>query len=116
MTSPLLAQALTEAGALAGTRGWQMPSDAAIAEAERLLMLLGPEWRAPAVQAEPDGAITLEWDAGVRGWLQLSVSGQGQLVHSAVIEGDEYGKSETFAEVLPDWADALLRKLLLVGH
>jgi hypothetical protein len=114
--SPLLAKALEDARSLAVERGWHLPDGATLAEAERLLELVGREWRAPQVQAEPDGALTLEWDAGARGWLQLSVRGQGQLAHSAVIEGDEYTQSEAFSDGLPGWADALLRKLLLVGH
>ena len=34
----------------------------------------------------------------------------------AVIEGDEYAQSEAFSDGLPGWAEALLRKLLLLGH
>lgn len=115
--SPLLAQALDEARALNAARGWRLPTDATLAEAERLLVLVGRQWRAPTtVQAEPDGGITLEWDAGEHGWLQLAVQGTGKLTHSAVIEGDEYAKAEDFGEQLPDWAQAVLGKLLLVGH
>jgi hypothetical protein len=116
--SPLLTQALEEARDLAAERGWVLPGEAALAEAERLLAIVKAHWRAPtSVQVEPDGAITLEWDAGAHGWLQLGVQGTGQLAHSAVIEGDEYAQSEAFdSDGLPGWADALLRKLLLVGH
>ncbi len=115
--SPLLSQALDEARPLAAARGWRLPGEAALAEADHLLAMVGREWRAPTtVQVEPDGAITLEWDAGARGWLQLSVQGSGQLAHSAVIEGDEYEKTEPFGERLPDWAEEVLRRLLLTGH
>jgi hypothetical protein len=109
-----LTQALAEAQALA-ERGWTMPEPAAIAEAERLLALVAP-WRAPAVLAEPDGAIALEWEVGTHGWLQLRVRGSGQLEHSAVIDGDEYGQLEDFTDRLPPWAETLLKRLLLVGH
>jgi len=115
--SPLLSQALDEARPLAAARGWRLPDDATLAEAERVLALARRDWRAPtAVQVEPDGAVTLEWDAGARGWVQLAVRGSGQLAHSAVIEGDEYEKTEPFDERLPDWAEEVLRRLLLAGH
>jgi hypothetical protein len=115
--SPLLAQALEEARTLAAARGWSLPTEATLAEAERLLAIVQADWRAPtSVQVEPDGALTLEWDAGAHGWLQLSVRGEGQLAHSAVIEGDEYAQTEDFTGPLPGWAGALLGKLLLVGH
>jgi hypothetical protein len=114
--SPLLAHAVEDARTLAATRGWRLPDEATLAEAERVLEIVGREWRAPLVQAEPNGAVTLEWDAGERGWLQLSVNGEGRIAHSAVIEGDEYAQSEAFSDGLPGWAEALLRKLLLLGH
>lgn len=115
--SPLLAAALDEARLLAAERRWQLPDEPTLAEAERLLAIAARNWRAPtSVQAEPDGALMLEWDAGARGWLQLRVRGQGQLAHSAVIEGDDYEQTEAFGEQLPDWADTLLRRLLLAGH
>jgi hypothetical protein len=114
---PALSAALEEARALAG-RGWSLPAAPTVDEARRLLGLVNAAgWRAPTtVQAEADGSLTLEWDAGARGWLQFSVVGSGQLVHSGVIEGDEYAQDEAFAERLPDWADALLRRLLGTGH
>ena len=114
---PALSAALDEARALAG-RGWSSPAAATVDEARRLLELVNAAgWRVPTtVQAEPDGSLSLEWDAGARGWLQFSVMGSGQLAHSAVIEGDEYAQDEAFAEHLPDWADALLRRLLGAGH
>lgn len=96
-------------------RGWTAPTDAAIAEAERLQQLLA-DWRAPSIQVEPDGTVLFEWEAGERGWLQLCVRGTGELLHSAVIEGDEYGQSEPFSEALTPWAQHLLGKLLGVGQ
>ncbi|MED5622334.1 hypothetical protein [Ideonella sp. BN130291] len=113
---PALAGALEEARALQA-RGWAVPGDATLAQAQRLLALvLAAGWRPPTVQADADGSLVLEWDAGARGWLQLRVDGSSQLTHSAVIEGDEYAKAEPFGDTLPDWADALLRRLLLAGH
>lgn len=113
--SPLLRTAVDEARALAAARGWAVPSTQAIAEAQRLLDLVQAQWRAPAVQAEPAGAISLEWEAGAHGWLKLSVDGSGRLEHSAVIEGDEYAQLEDFGDALPDWARHLLGRLLGFG-
>lgn len=113
--TPLLAAALEEARAFHADRGWTPPSDAAIDEAERLQRLL-VDWRTPLVQVEPDGTIIFEWDAGERGWLQLCVRGSGELLHSAVIEGDEYGQAEPFDQVLSPWAQHLLGKLLGAGQ
>ena len=113
--SPLLVAALDEARTLA-ERGWAAPSDATIAEAQRLLDLVAPGGRAPMVRVEPHGAISLEWEAGEYGWLCLSVDGIGKLEHSAVIEGDEYAQVEDFGQALPDWAGALLHRLLSLGH
>jgi len=114
--SPLLAAALDEARPLAAERGWQLPGDKTLAEAERLLQLVSANWREPAVQVEPEGAISLEWDTGAHGWLKLTVDGSGMLAHSAVIEGDDYEQSEPFGDELPDWARTLLGKLLNIGH
>jgi hypothetical protein len=113
---PLLVLALEEARQLQA-RGWVLPAEPTLAEAQRLLLLTDAAgWRLPAVQAEAEGSLVFEWDAGAHGWLQLRVNGSGDLVHSAVIEGDEYAKAEPFADRLPDWADTLLRRLLSVGH
>ena len=114
--SALLAAALEEARSLAPSRGWTLPGERTIREAERLLVLVMRDWRAPAVQAEPIGAISLEWEVGAHGWLRLTVAGTGTLEHSAVIEGDEYAQVEHFGEQLPHWVEELLRRLLAVGH
>ena len=111
-----LAAALQEARGLS-ERGWRPPSNDTLAEAGRLLALLEPlGWRAPEIEVTPDGDITFDWEAGPHGWLQLLVRGDGQLAHSAVIEGDEYGQSEDFGDALPDWAASLLARLMGLGH
>ena len=110
----MLAASLAEARLLADARAWTTPSDATLREAGRLLTLLameGATWPAPAVWVQPDGAVVMEWEAGERGWLALSVHGLGTLTHAAVIDGDDYGLSEDFADALPDWALELLRRL-----
>ena len=113
---PLLFEALEEARAMSA-RGWQVAGAATQEEAQRLLALLEPlRWRAPEVQATPEGGISFEWEAGEHGWLQLLVRGQGTLTHSAVIDGDEYEQSEAFGDVLPDWAANLLARLKALGH
>lgn len=114
--SPLLLDALDEARPLAAERGWQLPTEQTLAEADRLLVLVSGNWRVPAVSVEPDGTVSLEWEAGAHGWLKLAVAGNGTLSHSAVIEGDDYEQTETLGDTLPDWAHALLRKLLSLGH
>jgi hypothetical protein len=110
-----IAAALAEAQALASQRDWQMPTEATVAEARRLLDLVSVEWPAPEVQTQADGSITLDWeagaDAGTSGWLTLTVVGKQTVEHAAVIEDDEYGLSEAFTDVLPDWAQQLLRRL-----
>ena len=112
----MLAASLADARLLAGARAWTVPNDATLREAERLFALLatagaGAAWTAPAVWVQPDGAVVVEWEAGERGWLALSVHGLGTLTHAAVIDGDDYGLSEDFGDALPDWALELLRRL-----
>jgi hypothetical protein len=114
--SPLLAAALEEARELATARGWSVPGEPTIREAQRLLDLVMQDWRAPDVQAEPSGAISLEWEVGAHGWLRLTVTGEGALEHSAVIESDEYAQVEPFGDRLPGWVEELLHRLLAVGH
>jgi hypothetical protein len=114
--NPLLEQALADVDPLTAERGFVRPTSATVSEAERLLALVHPRWRTPTVEVLSDGAVTLDWDAGAHGWLQLTVQGDGRLVHSAVIDGDDYAQSEPFFEHLPDWADALLKKLLSREH
>jgi hypothetical protein len=109
--SPLLAAALEEARLLSAARDWTLPSDQTLAQAERLLPLVTAQWPAPELQVESDGAIVLAWDAGARGWVELRLDGSGQLTHSAVIDGDDYGQAEDFADRLPDWAAEVLRRL-----
>lgn len=111
-----LAAALGDAQALTD-RGWQAPAPQTLADAGRLLALLEPlAWRAPEIEVTPDGEISFEWEAGEHGWLQLLVRGDGELAHSAVIDGDEYGQSEAFGDALPDWAANLLARLRAFGH
>ncbi|MCW7539127.1 hypothetical protein OOT46_14885 [Aquabacterium sp. A7-Y] len=114
--SPLLSTALEEARLLAFSRPWILPSDNTLAEAERLLALVISRWPEPDVLVEPDGSVSLEWEAGEQGWLTLAVAGSAEVTHSAVIEGDEYGQVEPFGSELPDWAAALLRRLFPPPH
>ena len=109
--SASLLAAVAEAAVLAGERTWATPSDATLREADRLLALLAEAWPAPGVLVQPDGAIALEWEAGDRGWLALTVRGNATLEHAAVLDGDDYGLSEDFADAVPDWALAMLRRL-----
>jgi hypothetical protein len=114
--SPLLQAALAEVEPFIVERGWCPPSAATVREAQRLFDATAAAWPAPAVGVEPDGAISLEWEAGERGWLKLSVRGRGELAHEAVIEGDEFEQVEAWsgtpaADALPDWAHELLRRL-----
>jgi hypothetical protein len=101
---------------LIADRGWTAPEPATLAAAERLLGLVATLPRAPAVQAEPDGTISFEWEAAEHGWLTLTVDDAGRLTHSAVLGEDEFTQAEAFGDVLPDWATTLLRRLLSAGH
>ena len=112
----LLAAALDEVAPLIAQRGWIAPTPATIAAAERLLALVDKLPRSPAVQAEPEGTISFEWEAADHGWLTLSVDDTGQLTHSAVLDEDEFTQAETFEDELPDWAATLLARLMAVGH
>ena len=112
---PQLVTALADAAPLIATRGWMRPSDAALADAERLMVLVAA-YRAPSVQIEPDGTLGFEWEAADQGWLKLVVDGRGQLAHSAVIGEDEFEKTEAFGDALPDWASRLLARLMQAGH
>lgn len=113
---PTLEAALAEARPLIDGRGWQSPPPETIAAAGRLLALVQALPRQPAVQVEPEGTISFEWEAGEHGWLTLTVDDRGQLTHSAVLGEDEFTQAEAFADALPDWADTLLRRVLAAGH
>ena len=112
----LLASALDDVAPLVAERGWIAPAPATIAAAERLLALVEKMPRQPAVQAEPDGTLSFEWEAADHGWLTLSVDDLGQLTHSAVLDEDEFTQAEAFGEQLPDWATTLLARLMAAGH
>jgi hypothetical protein len=113
---PALAAALAEAAPLFAERGWTEPAPATIAAAERLLGLVATLPRAPAVQVEPEGTISFDWEAAEHGWLTLSVDDSGNLTHSAVLGEDEFTQAEPFGDALPDWAASLLQRLLATGH
>jgi hypothetical protein len=113
---PALSAALDEAAPLIADRGWIKPKAETIAAAERLLALVEALPRPPAVQVEPEGTISFEWEAADHGWLTLTVDDAGLLTHSAVLGEDEFTQSEAFANALPDWAHTLLRRLLATGH
>ncbi len=113
---PLLAAALADAAPLEAERGWIAPAPATIAAAERLLALVGKLPRAPAVQVEPEGTISFEWEAAEHGWLTLSVDDAGQLTHGAVLGEDEFTQTEAFGDALPGWAATLLQRVLAAGH
>jgi len=113
---PALAAALAEAAPLIAARGWIAPAPATVAAAERLLALVATLPRAPAVQVEPEGTISFEWEAAQHGWLTLTVDDAGQLTHGAVLGEDEFTQTEAFGDVVPDWAANLLQRLLAAGH
>ena len=113
---PGLTAALADAAPLIADRGWVAPAPATIAAAERLLVLIDELPRPPAVQVEPEGTISFEWEAAEHGWLTLTVDDAGQLTHSAVLGEDEFTQAEAFGDALPDWADTLLQRLLAAGH
>ena len=113
---PALTTALDEATPLIEARGWTRPAPATIDAAERLLALVDKMPRQPAVQVEPDGTISFEWEAAEHGWLTLTVDDQGELTHSAVLGEDEFAQAEAFGDQLPDWAATLLQRLLAAGH
>lgn len=112
---PLLTQALDEAAPLIAERHWIAPSDAALADAERLLALVA-HWRAPGVEFDPDGTVALTWEAADRGWVSLAVRGDASVTHAAVIGEDEFGQVEPFASELPPWAAHVLERLLADEH
>jgi hypothetical protein len=114
--SPLLEAAFADVAPLQELRGWPRPTDATVDAAERLLGLVRDVGRPPTVQVEPDGRISLEWEAAEHGWLTLLVDGSDRLTHRAVIDEDEYEQSEPFGDALPDWASMLLVRLLRAGH
>jgi hypothetical protein len=113
---PSLQAALSEVEPLVANRGWTSPAPATIQAAERLLKLVEPLPRQPAVQVEPEGTISFEWEAADHGWLTLTVDDQGQLTHGAVLGEDEFTQAEPFGDTLPDWAAELLRRLMRAGH
>lgn len=114
--SPLLEAAFADVAPLQELRGWPKPTDATVVAAERLLELVKEFGRPPTVQVEPDGRISLDWEAADHGWLTLVVDDSGQLKHRAVIDEDEFEQAEDFGDELPGWATALLARLLRLGH
>ena len=113
---PALETALQDVEALIADRGWQRPKQQTFEAAERLLHLVDKMPRPPAVQVEPEGTISFEWEAAEHGWLTLTVDDQGQLTHSAVLGEDEFTQAEAFGDALPDWAATLLQRLFAAGH
>jgi len=113
---PNLQAALDEVEPLVANRGWLQPTADTIAAAQRLLVLVDVLPRRLAVQVEPAGTISFEWEAGEHGWLTLSVDDQGQLTHSAVLGEDEFTQAEPFGDQLPDWAATLLQRVMRAGH
>jgi hypothetical protein len=111
-----LEAALQEVEPMIANRGWTRPTPEAIQAAERLATLVDKLARPPAIQVEPEGTISFEWEAADHGWLTLTVDDQGQLTHSAVIGEDEFTQTESFDDKLPDWAASLLQRLLAAGH
>ena len=111
-----LQSALDEVEPLVANRGWIRPAKETIAAAGRLLRLVESQARQPAVQVEPEGTISFEWEAADHGWLTLTVDDQGRLTHSAVLGEDEFTQAEAFGDVLPDWAAELLRRVMRAGH
>ena len=111
-----LQAALAEVEPLIANRGWTPPAPATIQSANRLLALVETLPRQPAVQVEPEGTISFEWEAAEHGWLTLTVDDRGQLTHSAVLGEDEFTQAEAFGEALPDWASELLQRLMRAGH
>ena len=111
-----LQAALAEVEPLIANRGWTPPALATIQAADRLLALVETLPRQPAVQVEPEGTISFEWEAAEHGWLTLTVDDRGQLTHSAVLGEDEFTQAEAFGEALPDWASELLQRLMRAGH
>jgi hypothetical protein len=113
---PALEAALQEVDPLIADRGWARPSPSTLAAAERLLELVEKMPRQPALQVEPEGTISFEWEAAEHGWLTLTVDGRGGLAHSAVLGEDEFAQTEPFEDELPGWAGTLLQRLLASGH
>ena len=113
---PALEAALADVKPLVAGRGWIAPTPPTIEAAGRLLQLVAKLPRQPAVQVEPEGTISFEWEAAEHGWLTLTVDDQGQLTHSAVLGEDEFTQSEAFGDALPGWAGTLLQRLLGAGH
>jgi len=113
---PSLQEALADAEPLVAGRGWIRPAPATIDAAERLLGLVERLPRQPAVQVDPAGTVSFEWEAGDHGWLTLTVDDLGQLTHSAVLGEDEFTQAEAFGDTLPDWAATLLQRVMRAGH
>ena len=113
---PELASALHDVEPLIASRGWTRPPPATVAAAERLLRLVEALPRPPAIEVDPDGTISFEWEAAEHGWLRLTVDDRGQLTHGAVIGEDEFAQAESFTHSLPGWADTLLQRLMAAGH
>ena len=111
-----LQAALEDARPLIAERGWIAPTEDTIQAAGRLLELVEKLPRPPAVQVEPEGTISFEWEAADHGWLTLTVDDEGRLTHSAVLGEDEFTQSEAFGDALPGWAGTLLQRLLAAGH
>lgn len=55
----------------------------------------------PSIGAHPDGQLTLEWYAGVRRILSVSVDPQGLLHYAALIDSERAYGTKVFADSVP---------------
>jgi predicted DNA-binding antitoxin AbrB/MazE fold protein len=86
-------------------------SQDALRNSRRFLDALPPDFPAPSIGAEPDGALTMEWHGSERRTLSVSVS-SGEELHFAGLFGSNrvYG-SEAFLAEIPQPILDLIRRV-----
>jgi hypothetical protein len=97
---------LDQVAAECGTPNWdgygaEPVSAYAYRHAFTLLRALPPGTPEPAVGADPDGDITLEWHHSARRTLSISVNGDGDLIYAALLGASRAYGVEPFWGVVP---------------
>jgi len=77
----------------------------------RLLQLLPPAIPLPAIGAEPDGAIGLEWYKAKQQVFVVSVDGNNTITYAGIFDGNKIHGVWSFGDTLPEVIIENLRRL-----
>lgn len=114
--------ALEEISREASTDDWDgyggVPvSRAALRVALEVLEALPQSWPMPAISADPDGDVSLEWAANAHWVLTVSVGATGRLSYAGLFGVSKVHGAESFVGQIPQAiVDSLVRLFRGVGH